>query len=506
MTGLVVDLFAGGGGASLGIRWATGRDPDVAINHDPIAVAIHAANHPSTLHMTQDVWRVPPLYATKGAPVDLLWASPDCTHFSKAKGGKPRSRNIRDLAWVVVEWAREARPTVICLENVEEFRDWGPLGTDGRPDPDRMGETFRRWVRSLRALGYRVRWRELRACDYGAPTIRRRLFLVARRDDQPITWPEPTHGPEGSGLLPYRTAAECIDWSLPCPSIFLSREEARELRRRTGISCKRPLADATLKRIAEGIRRYVIEAAEPFIVTCNHAGRSFRGQGLNEPFKTVTASRDAHGLVAAFLAKHYTGVVGSDLRRPIGTITAVDHHSLVAAHLCKHFGTTTGQRLDDPLHTVVGRVKHSLITSHLVKLRGTCRHGQDQRAPMATITAGGNHLAEVRAFLVKYYGSAVGQSLREPTHTVTARHRLGLVTVTIQGEPYVITDIGMRMLQPRELFRAQGFPDDYVIDKGADGRRLSKAAQVRLCGNSVCPQVAAAVVRANAASQAQEAA
>lgn len=515
--GLIVDLFAGGGGASLGIKWALGRDPDIAINHDPVAVAVHAANHPATSHFVQDVWRIPPLFVTGGRPVELLWASPDCRHFSKAKGGRPRSPRIRDLAWVVVEWARLVKPNIIFLENVEEFRDWGPLTPDGKPDPDRMGETFMCWVRSLRALGYRVRWRELRACDYGAPTIRKRLFLIARRDDLPITWPRPTHGPEKSGLLPHRTAAECIDWSLPSPSIFLTREKAQELRRRTGISCKRPLAEATLRRIAEGIRRYVIEAEHPFVVRDRAAYIQHMQQAgvagnmpADEPLRTITAHPKGGGmaLVAAFLAKHYTGVVGSDPRLPIGTVTAVDHHGLVAAHLIRHFGRSVGQAPDRPAPTVTagGGGKTGLITSHLVKLRGTCRHGQDVRHPLATVTAGGNHLAEVRAFLVKYYGSAVGQDLKEPTHTVTARHRLGLVTVTIQDEPYVITDIGMRMLQPKELFLAQGFPANYIIDRGADGRRISKRDQVRLCGNSVCPQVASALVQANATSRAREAA
>lgn len=542
--GLIVDLFAGGGGASLGIRMALGRDPDIAINHDPDAVAMHAANHPHTLHLVQDVWKVPPLKATKGQPVDLLWASPDCKHFSKAKGGKPRSRKIRDLAWVVVDWARATQPKLIILENVEEFRTWGPLRADNKPDKQRAGETFDLWVRQLHGLGYAVDWRELRACDYGAPTIRKRLFLVARCDGRPIVWPEHTHGQEGSGLLPYRTAAECIDFSLPCPSIFLSRDEARELRRQTGIICKRPLAENTMRRIAKGTWKYVIDAAEPFIATYyGPKGDDFRGQGLGEPLKTQTAA-NRHGLVmpfvqhvqhskmpggvmpgdeplrtitaypkggcmalvSAFLAKHYTGVVGQPPGRPLGTVTGIDHHSLVAAHLVRHFGGSTGQPTLDPAPTTTaGGGGHSgLVASHLVKLRGTCRHGQPMGEPLHTITGGGNHLGEVRAFLLKYYGPNVGQACGEPLHTVTAKARFGLVSVA--GEDYAIADIGLRMLTPRELFTAQGFPIDYIIDRGADGQRLTKEAQVRAVGNSVSPYNAAAVIRANAPAQMREAA
>ena len=586
MQGLVVDLFAGGGGASEGLRLALGRDPDIAINHDPDAVAMHMANHPNTLHLTQDVWRVPPLYATKGRPVDILWASPDCTHFSKAKGGKPRDQGIRDLAWVVIEWAKAARPKMIFLENVEEFSTWGPLDAAGYCIKEKSGRTFDRWVRTLRALGYTVDWRELRACDYGAPTIRKRLFLVARRDGLPIVWPRPTHGPEGSGLLPWRTAAECIDWRLPCPSIFLTREEAAELRRQTGIICKRPLAENTMKRIARGTWKYVINAAEPFVVTYYgpKGDAEFRGQGLDEPLKTQTAA-NRHGLVmpfvqhiqhsnmtngvmpgneplrtitayprggsmavvAPFISKINTGAVGSSLDEPLHTITAGGNpkrpstggtHALVAAFLAKHHGTTIAQGLDEPLHTITGKPKHSLVaahlvrhfgrsvgqsplepnptttaggggktglvTSHLVKMKGT-NIGQDHREPVQTITAGGFHFGEVRAFLMKYYGAGTGQSMNDPMATATAKERFGLVTVA--GEDYAIADIGLRMLTPRELFLAQGFPPTYQIDRGADGKKLIKAAQVRLVGNSVCPPIAAAIVSANLpAEQRQEAA
>lgn len=526
--GLVVDLFAGGGGASQGIRQALGRDPDIAINHDIEAVAMHRANHPGSRHYCQDVFAVRPEEVTGGQSVDLLWASPDCKHFSKAKGGKPRSRKIRDLAWVVVKWAKAVKPARICLENVEEFRTWGPLGPDNKPDKARAGQTFDRWVGALRRLGYRVEWRELVACDYGAPTSRKRLFLVARCDGRAIVWPEPTHGPEGSGLLPWRTAAECIDWSLPCPSIF---------------ERKKPLADNTLRRIAKGLQRFVIEAAEPFIVTYyGPKGDDFRGQGLDEPLatqttenrhalvtpyltsaahskstgrsnyswplndklRTITASPDFL-LVAPHLMANTTGHAPASPRAPLSTVTTGNHHYLVSAFLAKHYKGVVGREADRPLSTITTRDHHSLVTSHLVKLKGS-NLGQPLLEPLQTITAGGLHFGEVRAFLTKYYGQGVGQDLNDPAATVTAKDRMGLVTVRVEGEPYVIADIGLRMLQPHELFLAQGFPPDYIIDRSQTTKRLSKTAQVRLCGNSVPPPWAEALVRANYGQAAEEAA
>ena len=453
---IVVDLFAGGGGASTGIEQAIGRHVDIAINHDPEAVALHQANHPQTQHYVSDVFEVDPVAVTDGRPVGLLWASPDCKHFSKAKGGKPVSKKIRSLAWVVVKWARAVRPRVILLENVEEFQTWGPLGLDNRPCPERKGRTFQRWKSSLQQLGYTVEHRELRACDYGAPTIRKRLFLVARRDGAPIAWPEPTHGKPVSlpvrqrKLKPWRTAAECIDFSLPCPSIF-ERDK--------------PLADATCRRIAKGIMRYVVESAEPFIVQTGYgerAGQSPRTNSVNQPLGTIVGSQK-HAVVAAFLAKHYGGVVGHGVEQPIGTVTTSDHHSLVTSNLVKLRGDNTGSATSEPVHT---------------------------------ISAQGTHHAEVRAFLIKYYGNEVdGVEITEPMHTIPTRDRFGLVTV--HGERYAIVDIGLRMLTPRELYRAQGFPDDYIIDRGADGRPLTKTAQVRMCGNSVCPPLSRALVAAN---------
>ena len=532
---LVVDLFAGGGGASTGIEQAIGRHVDIAINHDPEAVCLHQANHPQTQHYVSDVFEVDPLAVTEGRPVGLLWASPDCKHFSKAKGGKPVSKKIRGLAWVVVKWAKLVRPRVICLENVEEFQTWGPLGLDGRPCPERKGTTFQRWKRQLENLGYTIDYRELRACDFGAPTIRKRLFLVARRDGQPIVWPEPTHGAPDTlavrqkKLQPWRTAADCIDWSIPAPSIF-ERE--------------RPLAEATCRRIAKGIVRYVIETAKPYIVRIGHTGHGDAGKtrsiddplstitskaehllavptliqtgygerpgqaprvpGLDKPLGTVVAGQK-HALVAAFLAKHYTGVVGSDMADPVATVTSVDHHSLVAAnlvHMGHGEGKDGGKRFShgirdvaQPLNTVTASgIPAGVVTSHMLKLHGD-NVGSGADEPVHTVSAQGTHHAEVRAFLVKYYGTDQDPQLQEPLHTVTTKDRFGLVMV--KGEPYAIVDIGLRMLTPRELYRAQGFPESYQIEHGADGRPLTKTAQVRMCGNSVCPPLSRALVAAN---------
>lgn len=487
MAGLVVDNFAGGGGASLGIEWGLGRPVDIAVNHDPRAVAMHRANHPHTRHLCTNVFSVDPMQVCGGRPVDLAWFSPDCTHHSRAKGGKPRKKEIRGLAWVVHKWVRAVRPRVIILENVLEFADWGPLTEEGRPCPDRKGQTFNFWVEMFRRRGYTVEWMPLRACAFGAPTIRQRMFLVARCDGLPIVWPDATHGPEGSGLDPYRTAADIIDWSIPCPSIFERR---------------RPLADATLARIARGLRRYVIEAADPFIVPVTHQGDR-RFHPVTEPLRTITtAQRGEFALVTPYLARQFGHSVGGRVDDPVGTVMAGGggKTALVTAFLAKHFGGMTGVGVDTPFPTVttVG-TQNQLVTSNLVKLRGTCRDGQPVTEPMPTVTAGGWHVGEVRAFLMKYYGTGgQWQDCRDPVHTLTDRARMGLVTV--HGEDYQIADIGMRMLTPRELFRAQGFPDTYVIDPLFQGRKLTKSDQVSKCGNSVSPHPAAALVRANMAA------
>lgn len=520
---LIIDSFAGGGGASLGIEMALGRSPDIAINHDAEALAMHAVNHPESLHLCEDVLAVDPKKACAGRRVGLMWLSPDCKHHSKAKGGKPVDKKIRGLAWVAVKWAKAVKPRVIALENVEEFEDWGPLLENGRPCPLRKGFTFRRFVKQLENCGYAVEHRELIAADYGSPTTRKRLFLIARCDGLPITWPEPTHAKKPvSGRLPWRTAAECIEWSLPCPSIF---ERIR------------PLADNTLRRIARGIKRYVIEAASPFIVPLTHHGDS-RTYAMSDPLPTITgAHRGEHALITPFLTEHANAssqrifsaqeplrtqcgeVKGGHfsmisptliqtgygerpgqaprvpgLHKPLGTVVNGQKHALVAAFLAKHYGGVTGQQMTLPIGTVTAVDHHSLAATSLVKMRGT-NTGQPVDDPLQTISAQGTHFAEVRAFLVAYYGNdKEGQDLFGPMRTVTAKDRLGLVTV--EGEEYAIADIGMRMLQPRELFRAQGFPESYQIDADLNGKPFTKTAQVRMCGNSVCPPVAAAILRA----------
>jgi DNA (cytosine-5)-methyltransferase 1 len=454
---LIVDSFAGGGGASLGIEMALGRSPDIAINHDAEALRMHQVNHPDSLHYCEDVWAVDPVKAVGGRRVGLMWLSPDCKHFSKAKGGRPVEKKIRGLAWVAVKWAKTVRPRVIVLENVEEFQDWGPLLEDGRPCPLRKGITFRRFRRALEKCGYKVDFDELVAADFGTPTTRKRLFLIARCDGQPIVWPEATHGKGRASA--YRTAAECIEWSLPCPSIF---ERIR------------PLAENTLRRIARGIRNYVIEAAQPFIVPITHTG----------------AHRGEHALVTPFVSPYY-GIKGKETRvpgldKPLGTVVGGGQkHALVSVTACDH---------------------NALVASHLTKFKGTSQHGQAVDVPLHTIQAGGFHYAEVRAFLIGYYAGprsgGQGGKIDQPIATITTRDRLGLVTVT--GEEYAIADIGMRMLQPRELFRAQGFPDSYRIETDVDGKPFTKSAQVRMCGNSVCPPVAAAILRAAFAVQESE--
>jgi len=489
---IIVDNFAGGGGASTGIELATGRSVDIAINHDPASIAMHKANHPTTEHYCESVWEVNPRKATFGRPVALCWLSPDCKHFSKAKGGKPVEKTIRGLAWVAVKWAATVRPRVIILENVEEFKTWGPLTKDGYPDPKQKGRTFNSFINALERHGYHVEWRELRACDYGAPTIRKRFFLIARCDGQPIVWPEPTHGaPEGlmvkSGRLkPWRTSAEIIDWSLSCPSIF---------------ERKKPLAENTMRRIARGIVKFVIEDPQPFVIKVNHHGLGFRGQSIDEPLQTIT-SKNGWGIVAPFLAQYhtetaYSEVRGQTLKEPILTLDTSNRYGLVAAFLAKHYGgnyTGPGTPMNAPVHTVTTTDHNALVVSHLTKMYST-NIGQSLYEPLHTVTSGGNKFGEVRAFLTQYNGSSIGQDLREPLNTISTHDRFGLVTVS--GQDYCIADIGMRMLEPHELFAAQGFPDDYIIDRDIDGNKYPKSAQVARCGNAVPPPFAKHLVRAN---------
>jgi DNA (cytosine-5)-methyltransferase 1 len=628
MTGLIIDNFAGGGGASTGIEQALGRMVDIAINHDAEALRMHAANHPGTHHLHNNIWHVDPLDATQGKPVDLAWFSPDCKHFSKAKGGKPREKSIRDLAWVVVHWVKRLQDAarragdddwrkiikLICIENVEEFKTWGPLCDEGKPIKDRAGEIFDQWCAELRKRGGKIEFKELRACDYGAPTIRKRFFMVVRFNGLPICWPEPTHGKPGSPevlagkRLPWRTAAEIIDWSLPCPSIF---------------ERQKPLAEKTLRRIAHGIMKFVVNNPAPFIVPLTHHGSAGRSYGLDQPLPTVTGAnrgemavvspvivgtafkntraarafdpleplrtitaQPEYGVAEAQLAPIITYAqqgganrsaedplhtvcasrkdqnciaaahlvhIGNgeregqapramDVEKPLGTVVGSPKHHAVAAFMQKFAQNGQGYEPTDPLHTVMagapghavvcahieqanggpnnanlaGRAadeplstatasgsQQRLVTSNLIKLRGTsdahlAASAQGMDEPVGTISAGGTHAAEVRAFLVQYYGNSEdGQALDKPIGTIPTHDRFGLVTVMIEGEEYVIVDIGMRMLSPRELFNAQGFPADYIIDRDANGAPITKTAQVAKCGNSVCPPLSKAIVGAN---------
>jgi len=684
MSGLVIDNFAGGGGASSGIEEAFGRPVDVAINHDAEAIAMHAANHPNTVHICENVWQAIPEVVTGGKHVALAWFSPDCKHFSKAKGGRPKEKNIRGLAWVVVLWAQRTKPDVIMLENVEEFRQWCELDDNGQPiadaeqlsllpEPELVrkgkrkplkpnGHTFELWLAGLKREGYQVEWKELRGCDYGAPTIRKRLFVIARRDGRPIVWPAPTHGRRDNPavlageLCPWRTAAECIDWSIPTPSIFERVANGRP-----------DLAENTKRRIAAGIVRFVLNNPQPFIVpVCNSGWNPDAAHPGDEPMRTVTTAKggefavvtpyimtnntnnapqpiDDQGvptvttgnrnyLVTPILDRQFTkgaaaaadapapteterqhtalltpilvhtahgektkgprrkggrsrgrgsipleeslptttskgnialvsatmiGAGGAEYAgkprpadEPLGTATVHDRRALVTAFMAQHNSpkgeqVRAGRPATEPASTIVhrgtqqgvvvahieqantGMVGHEpekplstivekgctqrVVTSHLMKYRGTSRHGAPTDEPAPTVTSGGEkggiHIAEVRAFLLKYYGTgAIGSELGGPMHSATSHDRFGLITVTIGGEEYVIVDIGMRMLTARELARAQGFPDSYILDPWVDGvtkrgkprrYRLPKTAQVRMIGNSVNRQVARALVAAN---------
>jgi len=440
--GLIIDNFAGGGGASEGIEQAMGRPVDIAINHDPGAIAMHKVNHPHTKHYCESVLDVDPVKACGGQPVDLAWFSPDCTHFSKAKGGKPKDKNIRGLAWVAVKWAMQVRPTVIILENVEEFKTWGPLGEDNQPDKSKTGETFNSFVEQLKIIGYQVEFRELIAADYGAPTKRKRFFMVSRCDGLPISWPAKSHGPWNSkevamGILkPYTPVSDVLDFSKPCPSIFDTKQQIKE---KHGLHTVRPLADKTMERIAKGIKKFIVDNPDPFFI------------------------------------KDQTSML-------------IQYHSETLNHEVR------GQKIDDPIMTIDGSPRYALISSHIIQMNNHMI-GTDSRDPVNTIVAGPGHLGEVRAFLIKYYGQGIGQDLKEPCGTVVSHDRFGLVTV--RGTDYQIIDIGMRMLDPRELFTANGFPPDYIIDYDSDGKKITKTEQVKRCGNAVPPVFARELVMAN---------
>lgn len=536
---LIVDNFAGGGGASTGIEEATGFSVDIAINHDPKAIAMHKANHPNTKHYCEDVWQVDPVQACNGHPVGLAWFSPDCKHFSKAKGGKPKDKNIRGLAWVACRWAGLVRPRVIMLENVEEFKTWGPLNRGHHPVKSKQGRTFDKFVRQLQDLGYEVQFRELVAADYGAPTMRKRFFMIARCDKKPIVWPEPTHAPADSeavkkGLLkPYVGAYTQIDFSRPCPSIFDTSEQIKE---KYGIKAVRPLAPKTMERIARGLKKFVLDNPEPFIVQCNHGGDR-RPLDIKEPLPTITGkhgygivepymiqigqtgftkdqskniqeplstivSKNEHCLICPTLIQYHSEtaqgeVRGQTIKDPIMTVDGSNRYGLVASFLHKYYDggyKGAGESMENPLPTITAWDHNSVVTANLIQMNNHC-DGKDIRQPLPTITAGDGHFGEVRAFLIKYYGQGTGQDIQEPLDTVTSRDRFGLVT--IEGEDYQIVDIGLRMLEPRELYGCQGFPDDYIIDHDYTGKTYPRTEQVKRCGNSVSPMIPNALVRAN---------
>lgn len=590
--GLLVDVFAGFGGASIALERAYGRAVDISINHCKDALHWHACNHPGSKHLTRDVWEVEPLEATKGRRVKHAHFSPDCRHFSNAKGGKPVSKRVRSLAWVVIKWAKQCRPNLITLENVREFLTWCPLGKDGKPIASRKGETFRRWKRMLERLGYVVDYRVIDAADFGAPTHRKRLYLIARCDGEAIVWPEPTHGHEGkiheqeprrdqadsvvrqndsvhaadqlrklqdqsadsdprtvhgvakngdsvqsagagTGLSsadgqkygriaarnggeanransrkPYRTASECIDWTLPSYSIFLTPEEAKQC------GVKRPLAEKTMRRIFMGLKKYVLDNHQPFIVRCNHGGEEFRGQRLEKPLATVS-THHGYGLITPTLVAidHASSAPSGatwPVDEPLRTVTTENRHALISAYITKFRGESRGAAIDAPLPTVTSGAgaarpaghahAMAMTTAYLTKLYGTST-GARCDAPMPTVTAGGNHVGLVYAYFVKYFGQSVGAAVDEPMHTVTTKDRFGLVTVNVAGEPYVITDICLRMLQPHELLKAQFTPEiaaDILLP-----RKGSLA--VRLIGNSVSPPPLEAIVRANMPAKRQKA-
>lgn len=563
-----VDLFAGGGGASTGLEMGLGRPVHIAINHNPAAISMHEANHPGALHLQTDVWAVDPVQVLAGRRIGWFHASPDCTHHSQAAGGQPRKKEVRDLSWVVVKWAGIGQPRIISLENVKQIRQWGPLiakrckktgrvmKLDGTvaapgertprgeqflvPDPKRKGTTWLKFLSCLRALGYTVEHRILKACDYGAPTSRERLFLVARRDGLPIVWPQPTHAAKpGKGQKPYRTAAECIDFSLPSQSIF---------------NRKKPLAEATERRIAKGIKREVLQKAKPFIVPIANWSRDAM-HSVDQPLNTVTAwPRGGSFAVASPTLVGVGGRAGQTEPRsadsPMYTITSKGDAAVATAFLEQAnggFNTMLSRGMDETVSTVTNSgSQQRLVTANLVHLRGNC-DARDVEDPLHTVSAGGTHHALATAFLSRQFGASVGQGLDEPSPTITAggggksalvelklspeaeegalrcaaflmkyhgigenvigmdepvstvttKDRLALVTVWIGGDPYVIVDICLRMLQPHELYAAQGFPPSYIITHGHDGRKFTKSEQVFMCGNSVSPPPMAAIAAAN---------
>lgn len=614
---LIVDLFAGGGGASLGIELAIGMSPHIAVNHDPEAIAMHEVNHPDTIHYTASVFEVDPYEVTRlripandefinkrrkqlddiangrlrryskllgCSQVGFLWASPDCTHFTIARGQAPVSPRIRSLAWVILRWAGTVAPRVIMCENVKEIQTWGPLvakrdkGTgrvlkkDGSiaapgervpvqeqqlvPDKKRSGKTYRKFIALMKEKGYDIETNELVAADYGIPTIRKRWFMIARRDGEKIVWPEKTHAKKSSPEVlagekkAWVPVSRCIDWSLPAYSIFLTKQEVRDKK----LPCRRPLAEATMDRIGKGVDKFVLNNPSPFIVHVQNTS-SDAVNSIDEPIRTITASPKGGGMAIAipFMAKHYSGATGHDLDAPLGTVTTIDHHSLVmasavitntsqlaptnigeplptittgsqqalctaqmssciedivpdavscAAHVYRDFGQSIGSDLNEPIGTITasGNGKAGIVMSFMTKLRGQ-NIGDEMTEPLGTVTAGGQHHGIVSAFMVRYHGSEKGgHPVDQPIGTITSKDEFGLIQTIINGKFAMIVDILFRMLAPRELYRAQGFPDWYIIEYGIMNDtvvKFSTVAQVRMVGNSVPPPLAAAIIKEN---------
>lgn len=577
---IIVDNFAGGGGASTGIELACGRPVTIAINHDPDAILLHRTNHPYTEHLQASVWDVDPVEVCKGRPVGLAWFSPDCKHFSKAKGAALVDRNIRGLAWIVLRWAALVRPRVIMLENVEEFQTWGPV-RKGKPVKSKAGHTFREWKQQLSALGYKIEHRELVAADYGAPTTRKRFVLVARCDGKPIVWPLQTHAPidskrvKAGKLLPWRSAAEIIDWTVPGYSIFATRQEIWE---RYGVKAVRPLADNTMRRVIRGVDKFTIRSGRPFIVPTGYGerqGQQPRIHDLERPLSTVVSTvkqnlcqpviapftfsntggsvgadagnpvhtiRTAGGqiLSAANLIQYHTEKDGeiartADLQKPIPTIDAANRHGLVTAQLVEYYGNGQSVGVSEPLHTVTSHDRDALALAHIQKFYGGVV-GSECTDPLPTVTAI-DHNALCAAHVVKFKGRELGTSPAEPLPTITAQSYAGgyaecrsllvkvdscqglghwpkirallnqhcgyqlqedeIILLIIRGVAYFIADILLRMLTPRELYNAMGFPPDYIIDVDHLGKPYPKSKQVARCGNAVCPPLAEAMVRAN---------
>lgn len=483
---IIVDNFAGGGGASTGIELATGRPVNIAINHDPDAILMHKTNHPYTEHYQASVWDINPEEVCRGRKVGLAWFSPDCKHFSKAKGGKPVDKKIRGLAWIVLRWAAKVRPRVIMLENVEEFQTWGPV-RKGKPVKSKVGQTFNQFIKQLKALDYDVEYRELKACDYGAPTIRKRFFLIARCDGNPIVWPEATHAPADSPEVttgkkkPYKSAAECIDFSLPCPSIF---ERAK------------PLVPNTQRRIARGLDKFVIREAKPYLVHIGNGERSGqlpRIYDIDKPLNTVVSSCKQY-LIAPSLIQYHSETAKSEVRgqkidKPIMTIDSSGRYGVQIPFLTKFQQNSLGQKCVKPHDCFL-----TVLRNHM--------DSKSINEPLNTITARAMHFSFIKVY-VKQYSEDVRlghwQKIRAMLNEYTDWNLNDneIIVFNIDGTEYFIYDIGMRMLQPKELYAAQGFPKDYVIEKDYLGNTYPKSKQVARCGNAVPPPFATALVRAN---------